>query len=41
MEERMRKLFILFGFALFATSIAQAQETRGMEVSGQYQYVRI
>jgi len=37
----MRKLFILFGFALFATSIAQAQETRGMEVSGQYQYVRI
>jgi opacity protein-like surface antigen len=41
MEERMRKTFILFGFALFATSIAQAQETRGMEVSGQYQYVRI
>jgi len=41
MEERMRKLFILFGFALFATSIAQAQETRGMEVSGHYQYVRI
>src|SRR4030081_2594280 len=41
MEERMRKLFILFGFALFATSIAQAQETRGMEISGHYQYVRI
>src|SRR5260221_5633893 len=41
MEGRMRKLFILFGFALLATSIAQAQETRGMEVSGQYQYVRI
>jgi len=41
MEERMRKLFILFGFALLVTSIAQAQETRGMEVSGQYQYVRI
>jgi outer membrane immunogenic protein len=37
----MRKLFILFGFALFATTIAQAQESRGMEVSGQYQYVRI
>jgi opacity protein-like surface antigen len=37
----MRKLFILFGFALLATSIAQAQETRGMEISGQYQYVRI
>jgi opacity protein-like surface antigen len=37
----MRKLFILFGFALFASSFAQAQETRGMEISGQYQYVRI
>jgi opacity protein-like surface antigen len=41
MEERMRKLLILFGFAVFATSSMQAQETRGMEVSGQYQYVRI
>ena len=37
----MRKLFILFGFALLAASIAQAQETRSMEISGQYQYVRI
>jgi len=37
----MRKLFILFGFALLATSVAQAQETRGMEVSGQYQYIRV
>jgi outer membrane immunogenic protein len=37
----MRKLFILFGFALLASSVAQAQETRGMEVSGQYQYIRI
>ncbi len=37
----MRKLFILLGFALLATSVAQAQETRGMEISGQYQYVRI
>jgi len=37
----MRKLLILFGFALVASGIAQAQETRGMEVSGQYQYVRI
>jgi opacity protein-like surface antigen len=36
----MRKLLILFGFAFLASSIAQAQETRGMEVSGQYQYVR-
>ena len=37
----MRKLFIVLGFALLASSVAQAQETRGMEVSGQYQYVRI
>jgi opacity protein-like surface antigen len=37
----MRKLFILFGFTLLASSLAQAQETRGMEISGQYQYVRI
>jgi opacity protein-like surface antigen len=37
----MRKFFILFGFAIFATAIAQAQESRGMEVSGQYQYIRI
>ena len=37
----MRKLFILLGFAIFATSMTQAQETRSMEVSGQYQYVRI
>lgn len=37
----MRKLFIVLGFALLATTVAQAQETRGMEVSGQYQYVRI
>ena len=36
----MRKWFILFGFALLATSGARAQETRGMEISGQYQYVR-
>src|SRR5258708_20645970 len=41
MEGRMRKLFILFGFALLASSVAQAQETRGVEVSGQYQYIRI
>jgi opacity protein-like surface antigen len=37
----MRKSLILLGFALLATSVAQAQEGRGMEVSGQYQYVRI
>jgi opacity protein-like surface antigen len=40
MEGMMHKVFILFGFALFAASVAQAQETRGMEVSGQYQYIR-
>lgn len=37
----MRKLLISFGFALLATAAAQAQETRGMEISGQYQYIRI
>lgn len=37
----MRKFFIVFGFALLASVAAQAQETRGMEVSGQYQYIRI
>ena len=41
MEGRMRKLFISFGFALLAAGVAQAQESRGMEVSGQYQFVRI
>ena len=37
----MRKLLITIGFALLATSFAQAQETRGTEVSGQYEFVRI
>jgi opacity protein-like surface antigen len=37
----MRKLLVLFGFVLLASSYAQAQETRSMEISGQYQYVRI
>jgi opacity protein-like surface antigen len=36
----MRKLLIMLGFALLASSVAQAQEGRGMEVSGQYQYIR-
>jgi opacity protein-like surface antigen len=40
MEGRMRKLLIMLGFALLASSVAQAQEGRGMEVSGQYQYIR-
>jgi opacity protein-like surface antigen len=37
----MRKLLILFGFILLAASSAKAQENRGFEVSGNYQYVRI
>src|SRR5689334_15300700 len=41
MEGRMRKLFIVLGFALLVSTVAQAQEGRGMEVSGQYQYIRI
>ena len=36
----MRKLLITIGFALLATGIAQAQESREMEVSGQYQLIR-
>jgi opacity protein-like surface antigen len=40
MEEIMRKLLVLFGFALLATTCAQAQETRSMEVSGQWDFVR-
>jgi outer membrane immunogenic protein len=36
----MRKALILLAFALVATGSAQAQEGRGYEVSGNYQYVR-
>jgi opacity protein-like surface antigen len=36
----MRKLVIMFGFVLLATSYAQAQETRSMEISGQWDFVR-
>ncbi|HEY6129077.1 MAG TPA: outer membrane beta-barrel protein [Candidatus Acidoferrum sp.] len=36
----MRKLLILLVFALAATASAQAQETRGFEIAGNYQYVR-
>jgi outer membrane immunogenic protein len=36
----MRKLLILFGFMLLAASFAKAQENRGFEISGNYQYVR-
>ena len=36
----MRKLLILFGFILLASSSAKAQEGRGFEISGNYQYVR-
>lgn len=36
----MRKLMIVFGLALLGTVSARAQENRGIEVSGDYQYVR-
>jgi outer membrane immunogenic protein len=36
----MRKCLILFGLILLASSSAKAQEDRGFEVSGNYQYVR-
>src|SRR5205809_645033 len=37
---RMRKLLILFGFILLAATSAKAQENRGFEITGNYQYVR-
>ncbi|HKW34504.1 MAG TPA: outer membrane beta-barrel protein [Candidatus Acidoferrum sp.] len=36
----MRKLMIGFGLLLLATLSTRAQENRGVEVSGDYQYVR-
>jgi opacity protein-like surface antigen len=36
----MRKLLIMCGLILLGTSSAMAQEDRGVEVSGNYQYVR-
>jgi outer membrane immunogenic protein len=36
----MRKSLILFGFILLAVSSVKAQENRGYEISGSYQYVR-
>lgn len=36
----MRKLMIGFGLLLLATVSTRAQENRGIEVSGDYQYVR-
>lgn len=36
----MRKALILLAFALAATGSARAQEGRGFEVSGNYQYLR-
>ena len=36
----MRKVLILLVFALVATGSAKAQEGRGVEVSGNYQFVR-
>ena len=40
-EGKMRKLLILLGVVLMATVSARAQENRGFDVSGNYQYVRI
>jgi hypothetical protein len=36
----MRKSLILLGFILLAASSAKAQEHRGFDISGNYQYVR-
>jgi outer membrane immunogenic protein len=36
----MRKSLILVGFILLAASSVKAQENRGFEISGNYQYVR-
>jgi opacity protein-like surface antigen len=36
----MRKSLILFGLILLAASSVKAQENRGYEISGNYQYVR-
>jgi opacity protein-like surface antigen len=36
----MRKLLILFGFIFLAATSAKAQENRGFEISGNYQYFR-
>ena len=36
----MRKSLILFGFILLTASFAKAQENRGFEITGNYQYVR-
>jgi outer membrane immunogenic protein len=38
--QEMRNLLILCGFILIAASAAQAQEGKGFEVTGNYQYVR-
>ena len=37
----MRKVLILLVFAFMAAGAARAQENRGFEVSGNYQYVRL
>jgi outer membrane immunogenic protein len=37
----MRKSMIVLGFILMAAGSARAQEGRGFEISGNYQYVRI
>src|SRR5260370_41114655 len=38
--KQMRKSLILVGFILLAASSVKAQENRGFEISGNYQYVR-
>src|ERR1700756_5979596 len=40
MEGRMRKLIIACGLLLLGAASTKAQETRGFEISGDYQYVR-
>src|ERR1041385_7066021 len=41
LEARMRKLMIICGLVLLGAGSAKAQENRGFEVSGNYQYVRL
>src|SRR5205814_891007 len=41
LEERMRKLLIVCGLLLIGAAAVNAQESRGFDVSGTYQYVRV
>src|SRR6266481_8369129 len=40
MEGRMRKLIIACGLLFMGAASVKAQESRGFEISGNYQYVR-